>query len=81
MLFRENLFKGCGEIVDIRLHSDREGRFKGFGHVQFATAEAAQKVRLVTVQVILELPIMSKIIIPLEAIMLYTFRVCLMVKI
>ncbi|XP_012574971.1 uncharacterized protein [Cicer arietinum] len=39
----ENLFKGCGEIVDIRLHSDREGRFKGFGHVQFATAEAAQK--------------------------------------
>ncbi|KAJ1440388.1 RNA-binding domain superfamily [Sesbania bispinosa] len=39
----ENLFKDCGEIVDVRLHKDRDGRFKGFGHVEFATAEAAQK--------------------------------------
>ncbi|CAK8570825.1 unnamed protein product [Lathyrus sativus] len=39
----ENLFKDCGEIVDVRLHTDREGNFKGHGHVQFATAEAAQK--------------------------------------
>ncbi|XP_045803880.1 nucleolin 2-like isoform X5 [Trifolium pratense] len=39
----ENLFKDCGEIVDVRLHTDREGKFKGYGHVQFATAEAAQK--------------------------------------
>ncbi|WJX10565.1 hypothetical protein P8452_01272 [Trifolium repens] len=39
----ENLFKDCGEIVDVRLHTDREGNFKGYGHVQFATAEAAQK--------------------------------------
>ncbi|KAJ1427641.1 RNA-binding domain superfamily [Sesbania bispinosa] len=39
----ENLFKGCGEIVDVRLHKDRDGRFKGFGHVEFATPEAAQK--------------------------------------
>ncbi|GAU43021.1 hypothetical protein TSUD_12760 [Trifolium subterraneum] len=39
----ENLFKDCGEIVDVRLHTDREGKFKGYGHIQFATAEAAQK--------------------------------------
>ncbi|XP_050893179.1 nucleolin 2 isoform X3 [Lathyrus oleraceus] len=39
----ENLFKDCGEIVDVRLHTDREGNFKGHGHIQFATAEAAQK--------------------------------------
>ncbi|KAL2347277.1 hypothetical protein Fmac_001277 [Flemingia macrophylla] len=39
----EDLFKECGEIVDVRLHTDYEGRFKGFGHVEFATAEAAQK--------------------------------------
>ncbi|TKY69106.1 Nucleolin 2 [Spatholobus suberectus] len=39
----DNLFKECGQIVDIRLHTDREGRFRGFGHVEFATAEAAKK--------------------------------------
>lgn len=39
----ENIFKDCGEIVDIRLHTDREGKFKGHAHVQFATADAAQK--------------------------------------
>ncbi|XP_020202063.1 nucleolin 2 [Cajanus cajan] len=39
----EDLFKECGEIVDVRLHTDYEGRFRGFGHVEFATAEAAQK--------------------------------------
>ncbi|XP_028766987.1 nucleolin 1 isoform X6 [Neltuma alba] len=38
----ENLFKDCGEIIDIRLATDREGRFKGFGHIEFATYEAAQ---------------------------------------
>ncbi|XP_057443157.1 nucleolin 2-like isoform X2 [Lotus japonicus] len=38
----EYLFKDCGEIVDIRLHKDRNGRFRGFGHVEFATSEAAQ---------------------------------------
>ena len=47
-LFRENLFKECGEIVDVRLHTDAEGRFRGFGHVEFATAEAAQNVSFVT---------------------------------
>ncbi|XP_058748107.1 nucleolin 2-like isoform X2 [Vicia villosa] len=39
----EKLFKDYGEIVDVRLHTDREGKFKGHGHVQFATEEAAQK--------------------------------------
>ncbi|XP_027913240.1 nucleolin 1-like isoform X2 [Vigna unguiculata] len=39
----EDLFKDCGEIVDIRLHLDSEGRFRGFGHIEFASAEAAQK--------------------------------------
>lgn len=36
--FSENIFKGCGEIVDVRLHVD----------VEFATAEAAEKVSLLT---------------------------------
>lgn len=39
----ENFFKDVGEIAEIRLASDREGKFKGFGHVEFATAEAAQE--------------------------------------
>lgn len=43
-LVRENFFKEAGEIAQIRLASDREGKFKGFGHVEFATAEAAQDV-------------------------------------
>jgi len=43
-LFRENFFEGCGEVVDVRLATDEDGKFKGFGHVEFATAEAAQSV-------------------------------------
>ncbi|KAK8471643.1 hypothetical protein PHAVU_003G282900 [Phaseolus vulgaris] len=39
----EILFKDCGEIVDVRLHTDYEGRFRGFGHVEFATEEAVLK--------------------------------------
>ncbi|RDX99722.1 Nucleolin 2, partial [Mucuna pruriens] len=39
----EIFFEECGEIVDIRLHTDHEGRIKGYGHVEFATTEAAQK--------------------------------------
>ncbi|KAK7308439.1 hypothetical protein VNO77_42044 [Canavalia gladiata] len=39
----ENLFEDCGEIVDVRLHTDHEGRLNGFGHVEFATGEALQK--------------------------------------
>ena len=45
-LYRENFFKDCGEVVDVRLAVDGDGRFKGFGHVEFATAEAAQNVCL-----------------------------------
>lgn len=41
---REDFFKGVGEVIDIRFSSDAEGMFKGFGHVEFATAEEAQKV-------------------------------------
>jgi len=43
-LCRDNFFKDAGEVVDVRFASDTDGRFKGFGHVEFATAEAAQKV-------------------------------------
>ncbi|KAF2295399.1 hypothetical protein GH714_032757 [Hevea brasiliensis] len=39
----ESFFEGAGEIVDIRFAMDKEQRFKGFGHVEFATTEAAQK--------------------------------------
>ena len=41
---RNNFFKDAGEIVEIRFSTDAEGNFKGYGHVEFATAEAAQKV-------------------------------------
>lgn len=44
-LFRENFFRVCGEVVDVRLASCEDGKLKGFGHVEFATAEAAQYVR------------------------------------
>jgi nucleolin len=43
-LFRENFFQECGEVVDVRLANDEDGRFKGFGHIEFATAEAARSV-------------------------------------
>ncbi|GAB2215279.1 hypothetical protein Drorol1_Dr00019662 [Drosera rotundifolia] len=39
----ENLFKDVGEIEEIRFASDQDGRFKGFAHVEFATAEDAKK--------------------------------------
>lgn len=41
-------FKEAGEVVDVRLATADDGRFKGFGHVEFATAEAVQKVHCVT---------------------------------
>lgn len=41
---RENFFKGAGEVVDIRFSFDREGSFRGYGHVEFATVEDALKV-------------------------------------
>ncbi|CAK8538163.1 unnamed protein product [Lathyrus sativus] len=39
----EKLFKDYGEIVDVRLHTDHQGKFRGHAHVQFATEAAAQK--------------------------------------
>nr|XP_011463444.1 PREDICTED: nucleolin 1 isoform X4 [Fragaria vesca subsp. vesca] len=36
-------FKNVGQVVDVRLSSDADGNFKGYGHVEFATAEEAQK--------------------------------------
>lgn len=45
-VYRENFFKGAGEVVDVRFSVNEEGRFKGFGHVEFATAEAAKKVNI-----------------------------------
>lgn len=42
---RENFFKEVGDIVDVRLASDPDGRSKGYGHVEFASPEAAQKVK------------------------------------
>lgn len=41
---RVNLLGNCGEIVNVRFGLDRDGRFRGFGHVEFATKEAAEKV-------------------------------------
>lgn len=43
-LCRSEFFKEAGEVVDVRLAAADDGRFKGFGHVEFATEEAAQKV-------------------------------------
>jgi nucleolin len=40
----EEFFKGAGEVVDVRFAMSKEdGRFRGFGHVEFATAEQASK--------------------------------------
>ncbi|PRQ74941.1 hypothetical protein AAT19DRAFT_13963 [Rhodotorula toruloides] len=37
-------FKDCGEVVSARVVTDRDsGRSRGFGYVEFTTAEAAQK--------------------------------------
>lgn len=42
--FSENFFKPAGEVVDVRFATGQDDSFRGFGHVEFATAEAAQKV-------------------------------------
>ncbi|XP_022566939.1 nucleolin 1-like isoform X3 [Brassica napus] len=40
----ENFFKDVGDVVDVRFAMSKDdGRFRGFGHVEFATAEQAQK--------------------------------------
>jgi len=41
----ENFFKEAGEVVDVRFSTNRDdGSFRGFGHVEFASSEEAQKV-------------------------------------
>lgn len=46
-IYSENFFKDAGEVVDVRFATSKDdGSFRGFGHVEFATAEAAQKVGL-----------------------------------
>ncbi|XP_019091994.1 PREDICTED: nucleolin 2 isoform X3 [Camelina sativa] len=39
----ENFFKEAGEVVDVRIASHEDGSAKGYGHVEFVSAEAAQK--------------------------------------
>ncbi|CAN8288486.1 unnamed protein product [Cochlearia groenlandica] len=40
----ENFFKEAGQVVDVRFATSRDdGTFRGFGHVEFASAEEAQK--------------------------------------
>ncbi|CAH9127350.1 unnamed protein product [Cuscuta epithymum] len=38
-----NFFKDVGEVKEVRFAVDRDGKFKGFGHVDFDTSEAALK--------------------------------------
>ncbi|XP_019082356.1 PREDICTED: nucleolin 2-like [Camelina sativa] len=39
----EDFFKEAGEVVDVRIASREDGTLKGFGHVEFASADAAHK--------------------------------------
>ncbi|KAG7582479.1 RNA recognition motif domain [Arabidopsis suecica] len=39
----ENFFKEVSEVVDVRFSSHEDGSLKGFGHVEFASADAAHK--------------------------------------
>lgn len=43
---RKQFFQEAGEVVDIRFSTFEDGNFRGFGHVEFATAEAAKKVNI-----------------------------------
>lgn len=42
--YRKEFFKEVGEVVDVRLATFEDGALRGFGHVEFASPEAAQKV-------------------------------------
>lgn len=44
VVYSKQFFEEAGEVVDVRLSTFEDGSFKGYGHVEFATAEAAQKV-------------------------------------
>ncbi|EOA30015.1 hypothetical protein CARUB_v10013117mg [Capsella rubella] len=39
----EDFFKEAGEVVDVRIALHEDGKMKGFGHVEFASAEVARK--------------------------------------
>jgi len=39
----KQFFEEAGEVVDVRLSTYEDGSMRGYGHVEFATAEAAQK--------------------------------------
>ncbi|XP_039172944.1 nucleolin 2-like [Eucalyptus grandis] len=43
-ILQRDFFQAAGEVQDVRLAFDADERFKGFCHVEFTTAEAAQKV-------------------------------------
>jgi len=45
---RVNFFKDAGEVVEVRF-AMRDDRFAGYGHVEFATVEAAQKACYISV--------------------------------
>jgi nucleolin len=36
-------FKDVGEITDVRLAKDENGRSKGYGHIEFVSEEEAQQ--------------------------------------
>ncbi|KAK9682188.1 hypothetical protein RND81_10G056500 [Saponaria officinalis] len=50
-------FKDAGEIVDVRFAMNAEGQFRGFGHVEFATPEAALKAMELNGQEMLDRPV------------------------
>ncbi|KAL2557626.1 heterogeneous nuclear ribonucleoprotein A3-like protein 1-like [Forsythia ovata] len=39
----EDFFKDAGELVDVRFAMNQDDTFRGFGHIEFASAEAAEK--------------------------------------
>jgi hypothetical protein len=43
---RKQFFADIAEVVDVRLGVHEDGHPKGFGHVEFATAEGAEKVNV-----------------------------------
>lgn len=44
LFYRKEFFKEAGEVIDVRFPLMENGKRKGFGYVEFATVEAAQKV-------------------------------------
>ena len=49
----KQFFEEAGEVVDVRLPTFEDGRMRGYGHVEFATAEAAQKVNNLLTKLVL----------------------------